>query len=381
MKRVAAGLTARVRRFVWPDARPESERVVCHEWFAVLGGSDKVAAELVRITDADVVYTFALADDCLDALDIDRPVVTWRYGRWAGRSRRFVALLPIMPLVWRALDVAGAELTVTSSHACVNAVRGGGRRVSYCHTPMRYAWEWRLEVGRLPSWARPLLPPVAAVFRRLDRGWSSHVHTYVANSNTVADRIRRAYGRESIVVPPPIDVERFAPTEPGVEAAEVGGPFVTAGRFVAYKRFDLAIEAANIAGMDLVVAGDGPELDRLVALAGPTVRLVVAPTDDQLRDLLGRARAFVFPGVEDFGMLPVEAQACGTPVIARRAGGALDSVVDGVTGCFVDTDDPRDWARALTEFDPGRFVADEIRSHAESFSTERFRHRVADVLG
>lgn len=368
---------SRIQRWIWPDARPDVERIVCHEWFAVLGGSDKVAAELADIVDAQVVYTFAVSDECLASLDLDRPVVTWRFGRWAGRSRRFVALLPIMPLVWRALDLRGASLTVTSSHACVNAVRGGGRRVSYCHTPMRYAWEWRLEAGRLPRWARPLLPAVAAVFRRLDRRWSRHVDTYVANSTFVAERIRRAYGRDAVVVPPPIDVDRFG-AAPSTRLD--GGPFVAAGRLVAYKRFDLAVEAANRAGVELVVAGDGPELDRLAAMAGPTVRLVVSPSDDELRRLLAGARAFVFPGVEDFGMLPVEAQACGTPVVARRAGGALDSVVEGVTGVFVDADDPAAWAAALAAFDPGAFDPDAIRAHAATFSVDHFRTRLAEVL-
>ena len=366
----------RVRGFLWPDALPGAKRVVCHEWFAVIGGSDKVAAELAALTDAEVVYTFAVTDECLAALDLDRPVVTWRYGRWAGRSRRFVALLPIMPLVWRALDLTAAEVTVTSSHSCVNAVRGGGRHISYCHTPMRYAWEWRLEVGRLARWARPLLPPGAAVLRRLDRRWSRHVDTYLANSTFVADRIQRAYGRDALVVPPPIDTDRFT-TGPDTRT----GAYVTAGRFVAYKRFDLAIEAANLAGADLVVADDGPESDRLAALAGPTVRIVTAPTDDELRHLLATARAFVFPGIEDFGMLPVEAQACGTPVIARRAGGALDSVSEGKTGVFVDGDDPRDWADALTSFDPDRYDPETIRAHAATFSAEQFRRRVRAVLG
>ena len=376
-----AGWRAWLSRLVWPDARPldEGATLVAHDWLAVLGGSDKVAAELTEIAGADAIVTFAVNDECVDALDLPVPVVTWRFGRWAGRSRRFALMLPIMPFVWWALDVGRPDLVVTSSHSCVNALRSpGARRVSYCHTPMRYAWAWRLERGRLPRPMRPFLPAVAAIYRRLDRRWSRRVDQYVANSTFVAGRIREAYGAEAIVVPPPIPTDRFLAVplrDPAIDA-----PFVIAGRWVPYKRFDLAVAAANRAGAPLVVAGDGPERARLSELAGPTVSFVDRPADDELAGLLAGARAFLFCGVEDFGMLPVEAQACGAPVIARREGGALDSVVDGVTGEFVDTDHVGDWAAALSGFDPERYDRSAIRDHAVGFDEAHFRSRMRELL-
>ncbi|MGA1555437.1 MAG: glycosyltransferase [Ilumatobacteraceae bacterium] len=374
---MAGRLRRLITRAVWPDAMSDPERVVCHEWFVHSGGSDQVAAQLARLVEAEVVYTFALDESFASRLfhqhGVTAPVVTWRFGRSIGR--RSALLLAIMPLVWKALDLRSARLVVTSSHACVNAV-AAPHHLSYCHTPMRYAWEWRLERDRLPRWAQPGMPIVAAVFRLLDRRWARSVEVHVANSHFVAERIRRAYGVDAIVIPPPVEVTRFAERPRPVAV----GPFLAAGRFVPYKRFDLAIEAANRAGVELVVAGDGPERERLLRLAGPTVRFDIGPDDERLAQLLTSARALVFCGVEDFGMLPVEAQAAGTPVIARGLGGATESVVHGRTGILVDSDRTEDWAAALTSFDPAEFDVDVLRAHAATFGSERFAARLLDPL-
>ena len=383
-ERVSGVLERRLRswisRLIWPEARSHAgaQTVVCHEWIASHGGSDKVAVDLADIADADVIYTFALADWREAMLVPGMPVVTWRFGRWAGRSRRFSNMLPIMPIVWWALDLDRASLVITSSHSCVNAVRTPhASRLSYCHTPMRYAWEWRLEVGRLPAPLRPTLPFAAAVFRRLDRRWSKRVDRYVANSTFVAGRISNAYGVDALVIPPPVDVDHFvvAPEPPPADAA-----FVTVGRWVGYKRFDLAVAAATAAEVALVVAGGGPDAALLRDAAGAGIEFVEDPTDDEVAALLAGARAFLMCGIEDFGMLPVEAQACGTPVIARGEGGALDSVVAGVTGCFVDGESVDAWAAALADFDRSDYDPEAIRRHAEGFAPDRFRRRVADAL-
>lgn len=343
-----------------------------------MGGSDKVAAELAELAEVDVVYTFALDDDCVEALGIRAPVITWRFGRWAGRSRRFTMLLVIMPLVWWALDLSAADRVLTSSHSCVNAIRTPrARRLSYCHTPMRYAWAWQLEADRLPAVLRPLFPAGAAILRLLDRRWSRRVDQYLANSSFVADRIRAAYGVEALVVAPPVDVDRFElPATPTTDDA----PFVAAGRWVAYKRFDLAIAAAQAAGVELVVAGGGPAAAKLRAAAGARITFVEDPTDTELARLLAGARAVVMCGIEDFGILPVEAQACGTPVIARDEGGALDYVVDHVTGHRVTGDSVSVWAAALAHFDRSAYDPAVIRQHAQRFSRAQFRARMGDVL-
>jgi glycosyltransferase involved in cell wall biosynthesis len=350
-----------------------------------MGGSDKVAAHLVDLVEAEVVYVFALDRSLVDRLGVQTPVVTWRFGEALARVSSFHVLLPLMPLVWRALDLSSADLVVTSSHACVNAVSApNSRRISYVHTPMRYVWYWRLERDRVGAPMRWLLPVAAPVFRVLDRWWSGRVDTFVANSGFVAARIAEAYRREAVVIPPPVDTEFFSPAtsagdQPSSAVGE-GRPFVLAGRLVAYKQTRVAVAAANRAGVPLVIAGNGPELPVLREMAGPTVSFVVDPSDEDLRALFRSGRALVFPGVEDFGMLPVEAQACGMPVIARDEGGARETVVDGTTGLLVDGDDPVEWAAVLAGFDSRRFDPIVVRQHAERFAAARFHDRIAALL-
>jgi glycosyltransferase involved in cell wall biosynthesis len=209
----------------------------------------------------------------------------------------------------------------------------------------------------------------------LDRWWSGRVDTFVANSSFVAGRIAAAYRRDAVVIPPPVDTDFFSPGDDGRP-----GPFVLAGRLVAYKQARVVVEAANGAAVPLVVAGNGPELPVLRELAGPTVSFVVDPSDDDLRALLRTGRALLFPGVEDFGMIPVEAQACGMPVIARDDGGARETVVDGVTGVLVAGDDPAEWAKVLAGFWAERFDPVAIRENAERFAATRFDDRIADLL-
>lgn len=370
-----------ISRLVWPDAVPhgDARTVLAHEWLTALGGSDKVAARLADIIDADVVYVFALDRDLVERLGFDVPVVTWRFGAAMAHFGRFHLLLAIMPIVWRALDLSGSGFVMTSSHACVNAIRTpSAPRVSYVHTPMRYAWFWRMEQGRMPGGLRWAMPFAAAVLRRLDRRWSRDVDVFIANSAVVQERIASSYDRTSTVIAPPIDTVYWTPGERAPRDGNTS--FVVAGRLVAYKEPAVAVEAANLAGVDLVVAGGGPELASLRAIAGETVRFVEQPSDDELRDLLRSADALVFPGIEDFGMLPVEAQACGAAVVARGAGGALETVHDGVTGTFVEGIDPVTWAAALSAFDRRRFDRADARRHAETFGVERFDRSIAAVV-
>lgn len=353
---------------------------VCHEWLTTLGGSDKVAALLSRHFDAELFAAFAVRPDMAETLGVRGRLLTSRLNGVASSGRRWQFLLPVMPLVWRDLDLDGFDVVITSSHAAVNAVRTppGARRISYCHTPMRYAWEWREERARLPKPLRPALRPAAAALRRGDRRWAQGVDVYVANSTFVADRIRQAYGREAVVVHPPIDVDRWTP-EP---APGGGGPhdyFLVAGRLVGYKRPLVAVQAARAAGARVVVAGDGPALAEIDA-SDPGVTIVRSPTDAQLLELYRGARAMVLPGIEDFGMTVLEAQACGTPVIARAAGGTLDSVVPDVTGVLVDGGEAADFAAAMRSFDRGRFDPAVIRKHAEGFSAERFVEQMDAVV-
>lgn len=371
-------LRRRWTRYWWPTLPPggfdPADTVVVAEWLAPLGGSEKVVAALVEAAQPAALCCLSASDSAVALLGLTVPVHQSRLGRWAANGRRWQYLLPIAPLIWGALDLTGVRRVVTSSHSLVNSVPAAGRRVCYCHTPVRYGWEWQMERHRLPRPLRPLFPVGAWMLRAWDRRIARRVDVFVANSSYVADRIRRAYGRDAVVVHPPIDVEFFRP-DPCAERTE----FLVAGRFVPYKRVDLAIQAANRAGVRLVVAGGGPEAARLDAMAGPTVRFVQNPSDDEMRTLLQHATALVHPGVEDFGMMVIEAQACGTPVIARAAGGALDSVDPTRSGTLVASDRVDDWAIALRDFvDPADPSA--RRAFAEAFGARAFAERIDEVL-
>jgi glycosyltransferase involved in cell wall biosynthesis len=352
---------------------------LCHEWITTYGGSEQVAQRMAQVLGVADVFTFAarpaLARDLFPYQRVH--VHPWGSGRW-GREH-WQRLLPLMPYAWSHLRLDEYDAVVTSAHACVNAVHlpDGVPHVSYCHTPMRYAWQWRSELGRLPMPLRPLWPAVASWFRRADRRWAGHVTRFIANSRHVAERIRDAYGREADVVYPPVDTGYWTPAE----AEDRSDAYLVAGRLVAYKRVDVAIRAADAAGVPLIVAGDGPELPRLRQIASPNVRFVVDPSRDDLRDLYRRARALLNPGVEDFGMTMVEAQACATPVVALALGGATESVIDDVTGTLYADPAPEALSATLRSFDPGRFDAAAIRAQALRFDAARFDEEIDRIVG
>jgi glycosyltransferase involved in cell wall biosynthesis len=350
---------------------------VCHEWTTTYGGSEQVAQRLAQVLDASDVFTFTARPELAEELFAGRRVHVHRLGRTRAAREHWQRFLPVMPWAWSRLDLRGFDLVVTSSHACVNAIRvpPGTVHVSYCHTPMRYAWQWRDEIGRIPPVARPAWPLVAAAFRRADRAWSRHVDMFIANSRHVADRIRAAYGREAEVVYPPVDTDYWTPSEDGRKDEY----FLVAGRLVAYKRAEVAVRAAELAGVRLVVAGDGPELGRLQRMAGPSIEFVVRPDRDALRELYRRARALVVPGVEDFGMTMIEAQACGTPVIAFGAGGSCEAV-NGEAGMQYEDPSPVSLANALTGFDPDAVDTTPVIDHARRFDEALFDSAIRELI-
>ena len=278
-----------------------------------------------------------------------------------------------MPLAWRLMPgPAGVDAVVSSSHACAKAVRvePGTPHLCYCHTPMRYAWDFDAEQERFPRGSRTVARGLMAGFRRWDRATASNVTRFMANSRAVADRIRRFYGREAQVVPPPVRTDFFTPGE------EREDGFLYVGRLNGYKRPDLVVEAFRDLPYRLTVVGRGSMLPALRAAATSNVEFRESVDDDELRSLYRRSRAMVYPVDEDFGIVMAEAQACGTPVISIDAGGALDIVEDGRTGWLMTgrgVDDLRALVRRAAEepLDPA-----EIRGGAERFSSAAYRDTV-----
>jgi len=335
-----------------------------HYWLTNMRGGEKVLAALAELMPEAEIFTHAYLPDRFGELSRER---LWGHrvhesfvaGLPFGR-RKPQAYLPLMPRASRSFGLEGYDLIVSSESGPVKGVRKpkGARHVCYCHTPMRYLWDMHDEYYRS---AGPLGKLSMKLFtrylRREDLKSAEAVDEFVANSAFVAERIRRIYGRDSVVVHPPVGVEFF-----GAAERTEGDYYLFAGAPVAYKRLDLAEEACRRMGRRLVVAGGG------------TV------TDEELRGLYAGARALLFPGVEDFGIVPVEAQAAGAPVIAFGKGGALETVVDGETGLFFREPSVESLCGAMEEFESRQWSADRCRANAKRFACERFAEAMRKLL-
>jgi glycosyltransferase involved in cell wall biosynthesis len=346
------------------------------DWLDTFGGGERVLYELHRMFPDAPVYTTVQRPEALPPHLRRMDVRTSFIQRLPWVRRSHMAFLPLMPAAFEAFDLSGYDLVITTSSACAKGVITPERTVNlcYCHTPCRYIWDLYEDYTRGHP-ARPLIAPVARWLRRWDRRSSDRVTHFVANSREVADRIRRHYGRGSEVVPPPVDVGRILPTGRDPEDT-----YLVVSRLVRYKRVDLAVAAATRLRRRLVVVGRGPELERLKRIAGPTVEFRGALSDAEVADLYGRCRALLFPGLEDFGIVPVEAQAAGRPVIAFGRGGALDTVVDGETGLFFGEQSVEGLEEAILRFEAAEWNADACRRNAERFDAALFRRRMRRVI-
>lgn len=353
-----------------------------HERLTEIAGSEAVVAQLAAMSPGAELFV-PIADPRL-SIEGAR-IRTSRLQMLYRGGGRYAHLLPLLPAAMRTADLGSADVVVTSHHAFANRVRTppGVPIVSYTHTPARWMWQKEMRAGEAGIVGRAGLGAFAAGQRAADRRAAQRMTAIVANSRAVAHRILQWWGRDAVVVPPPVDVDWFTPAD-DVAREDF---FLLAGRLVPYKRPEVAVEAARRAGVRLVVAGDGRARALCERVAGPGTRFVGRVDDETLRDLFRRCRGLVFPGHEDFGIVPVEAQACGTPVIALGVGGALDTVEPGVTGVLVDAggdgaggDTVQGFRRALQEFDPQRFDPQRIRKNAERFSPEEFRSGMAGVL-
>jgi glycosyltransferase involved in cell wall biosynthesis len=287
--------------------------------------------------------------------------------------------LPLYPLAWDRLDLSEYDVVLSNKSGFCHGLHTGPEtlHICYCLTPTRYIWELESYLAR-----EKLGAPVQAAARlvaRLYRGWdyraAQRVDHFIAISREVQARIRRYYNRDSTIIYPPAEVaERFTPSE------TVEDYFFIVSRLIPYKRIDLAVQACTQLGLPLLIAGKGRDRERLEALAGPTVQFLGYVPDDDLPDLLARCRAFIFPGLEDFGITPLQAQAAGRPVIAFRGGGALDTVIPGKTGAFFEAQTVESLAHALQAFDPRDYDPAAIRAHAMQFDSAVFHRAMTDYV-
>ncbi len=367
-----------------PRGTQEGLRVaIVHERFTEPGGAERVVEEMHRIWPDAVVHAPLVDRSTLPPGLLDANVRATPLQRLYRGDGTYAHLLPLLPLAMARIDLSGVDVVITSHHAFANRIRppDGVPVVSYTHTPARWIWESSMRANEIGGRVgRAGLAAFAATQRGPDARAAKRPVRIVANSGHVASRVSRWWQRDATVVAPPVDVERYT-IDPRVEREDF---FLFAGRLAPYKRADLAAAAARRAGVRLVVAGEGRGRRDLEALAWPGLELLGRVDDVTLLDLYRRCRALVFPHEEDFGIVPLEAQACGAPVVALGRGGALETVVDGVTGVLfplaVDGQAVDTLSSVLQSFDPGRFEPARLRSHALTFAPERFRARFSAVV-
>ena len=380
---IPAAATATVDEEPAPDSNPSKLKIaIVHDFLYTYGGAERVLEQMLAVfPDADLFSLFDFLPPGQRGFIRNKPVKTTFIQRMPFARQKHRHYLPLMPLAIEQLDVSQYDIVISSSYLAAKGVitRPGQLHICYCYTPPRFAWDLQrqyLEQSRMSRGIRSLFArSILHYIRNWDVRSANGVDVFVAISRFVADRISKVYRRQSVVIYPPVGTDRFPLHE------EKEDFFLTAGRLVPYKRVDLIIEAFNrMPDKQLIVVGDGPEFERLKAMAGPNVRLLGRQSDERLKRYLQLARAFVFAAEEDFGIAPVEAQACGTPVIAYGRGGALESVVDGRTGLFFMEQTPKSLVNALEEFEKIEWNPRTIRRHAETFDNRRFRRELSELV-
>ena len=345
-----------------------------HDWLTGMRGGEKVLDAICELYPDAPLYSLVHVKGSVSHRIEARRITTSFAQRLPGSGRYYRQYLPLFPAAVEMFDLDGYDLVISTSHCAVKSVvrTGGAVHVSYCHSPMRYAWDQfesyfgEAEVGRARN---RVLKPVMAALARWDRRTAGRVDRFVANSHYVAARIRRYYNRGSTVVYPPVDTTFYRPAD---DRGRSRSGLLVVSALVPYKRLETAIDAARAVGAPLSIVGTGPELSRLQAVAGPDVAFLGWRSNEEIRTLYQQSAATLLPGVEDFGMVPVEAQACGCPVVALSEGGAAETVIDGETGVLVQERSTEAFADGLRRAAGMCFDSDRLRSHAEQFSKERF---------
>ncbi len=388
---IASGLGQNMSELATATRTPPAFRrvAIVHEWLVTLGGSERVLRELIALyPDCDLFAVVDFLDDAERSEILGKRAKTTFIQNLPFAKKKYRAYLPLMPFAIEQLDLSQYDLVISSSHAVAKGIITGPDQmhICYCHSPIRYAWDLQHQYLRQSGLTRGLKSLGARLILHYIRIWDSRtamgVDKFIANSAYIARRITKLYRREAQVLHPPVDIGMFT------ARLHKEDFYFTASRLVPYKRVDLIVEAfAKMPQRRLIVIGDGPEMERIRKLAGPNVTLLGYQPNDVLRDHLQRARAFVFAAEEDFGILPVEAQACGTPVIAFGKGGALETVIGldnaegkAATGLFFGEQTVPAVIDAVERFEASHINPADCSTWAENFSIEAFRAGWAAIV-
>ncbi|HKB68253.1 MAG TPA: glycosyltransferase [Pyrinomonadaceae bacterium] len=355
-----------------------SKIALVHDYFIQMGGAERVAAAMHDSFPTAPIYTTVALPHRLPKELRGADIRTSAMQLLPGIEQRFRQYFMLYPFAVEHFDLSEFDLIFSSSSGYAKGVRrrSNAIHVCYCHTPMRWAWRYEDYVARenFGRVTRSLLPLSLWGLRKWDLRAAQQPNFYIANSRLVAKRIKEIYGREAFVIPPPIEVDRFQ------MSSVVDDYYLVLSRLVPYKRIDLAIEACNRLGRRLVIIGDGPDRARLEKLAGPQTQFLGRQSDSQVNHYASRCRALLFTGEEDFGMVPLEVNAAGRPVIAFRGGGAMETVVDGITGVFFNQPTSASLEGAMEDFESRRWHQQSLRKHAEKFDRSVFTFRILQFL-
>ena len=357
---------------------------IVHDWLVTYAGAERLLEEVINcFPEADLFAIVDFVPQNERGFLKDKPVKTSFIQKLPLAKKKYRAYLPFMPLAVEQFDLSGYDIVISSSHAVAKGVITGPDQlhISYVHSPMRYAWDLQHQYLKETGLDRGLKGWLAKrelhKLRMWDLRTANGVDHFLANSRFIARRIWKVYRREATVIYPPVDVNSFSLCEQKEDF------FLTASRMVPYKRIDLIAEAFSLMpDKHLYIIGDGPDFDKVKSKSGANVELLGYQPFEVLRDYMQRAKAFVFAAEEDFGIVPVEAQACGTPVIAYGKGGALETVTEGETGLFFDAQTPSSIIEAVKRFEDmkDRFIPSKIREKTLRFSKDRFRQEFSSFV-
>ncbi len=353
-----------------------------HEYLNQFGGAERMLASLAEMFPNAPIYTLLYDEQATRGLFTGREIYTSFLQRLPGAVKHHERYPLLMPLAIEQFDLSGFDIVISVSASFAKGIitKPNTRHICYCLTPPRFLWDNSQQFSRdfgFPRIIRGLMPPFISYLRLWDRQASGRVDEFWRISDFVGERIQKYYRRPSTLIYPPVDMGKFSIFNFQFSKSE---HFLMVGRLVSYKKFDIAVKAFNELGLPLKIIGIGPELARLKSLATPNIEFLGQVDDTELARYYRGARALIFPQEEDFGIVPLEAMASGRPVIAYRGGGAMETVIEGETGVFFDTQTPEDLIDAVQRFDLKRFDPLRCRAQAERFSTEIFKESIRSAL-